>query len=858
MKTKFAITGMTCSACSSHVQKAVEKLPGIEDANVSLMTNSMQVTYDEAQVSEQGIIDAVKNAGYGASVAGDAKKDTRSAVDVAEEERKKMRRRLWSSVAFLVPLMYVSMHHMFYMWFGLPIPAFMTAFFHGPENAINFAFIQFLLTLPIVYINRHYFENGFKLLFKGSPNMDSLIATGAAASLLYGIFAIFRMSYGLGHGDMAIVTHYMDELYFESAGMILTLITVGKYLEAKSKGKTSEAITKLMDLAPKTAIVLREGEEFEVPVEEVVVGDVLVIRPGVSVPVDGVIVQGNSALDQSAITGESIPVEKQTGDAVIAASVNKSGYFTMRATKVGEDTTLAGIIRLVEEAASSKAPIAKLADKISGIFVPIVMGIAVVSGAVWLIAGATFEFALSCAISVLVISCPCALGLATPVAIMAGTGKGAEMGILIKSAEALETAHSIDTVVLDKTGTLTVGKPEVTDILPAQGVAIEDLLQKAASVEALSEHPLAEAIIAKSKEMSLRVLAATDFVATAGRGIQAQIDGKTVLAGNQAFMEDNKIEITALQTQAESLANQGKTPLYFAYGDQLYGVIAVADVLKPTSTAAVEAFPKMGIAVVMLTGDNAKTAAAIRSELGIETVIADVLPADKENEIRRLQEQGKKVAMVGDGINDAPALARADVGIAIGAGTDIAIESADIVLMKNDLLDAVNAVHLSRRVMRNIKQNLFWAFFYNIIGIPIAAGVLYPAFGIKLSPMLGAAAMSLSSVCVVLNALRLRLFHPKRVEESVVIVNHEQSNTINKRKSEEKKMKKVITVEGMSCMHCAGAVEKALGSVDGVVNAKVDLEAKTATVELEKEVADDVLMAAVTEAGYEPLGVSVG
>lgn len=856
MKTKFAVTGMTCAACSSHVQKAVEKLPGIEDATVSLMTNSMQVTYDENQANEQNIIDAVINAGYGASMVGNAKKETRNAVDVAEEERKKMRRRLWSSVAFLIPLMYVSMHHMFYMWFGLPIPAFMTAFFHGPENAINFAFTQFLLTLPIAYINRHYFENGFKLLFKGSPNMDSLIATGAAASLLYGVFAIFRMGHGLGHGDLAIVTHYMEELYFESAGMILTLITVGKYLEAKSKGKTSEAITKLMDLAPKTAVVLRDDEEFEVPVEEVLVGDVLVIRPGASVPVDGVIVQGNSAVDQSAITGESIPVEKQMGDAVIAASVNKSGYLQVRATKVGEDTTLAGIIRLVEEAASSKAPIAKLADKISGIFVPIVMGIAVVTGMVWLLAGATFEFALSCAIAVLVISCPCALGLATPVAIMAGTGKGAEMGILIKSAEALETAHSIDTVVLDKTGTLTVGKPEVTDILPAQGVSIEALLQRAASVEVLSEHPLADAVIRKAGEMNLPMLPATDFVATAGRGIGAQIEGQILLAGNQAFMEDNQIAIDSLQPQAESLANEGKTPLYFAYGGKLYGVIAVADVLKPTSKAAVEAFHKMGIAVVMLTGDNARTAAAIQRELGIETVIADVLPADKENEIRRLQEQGKKVAMVGDGINDAPALARANVGIAIGAGTDIAIESADIVLMKNDLLDAVNAVHLSRRVMRNIKQNLFWAFFYNTIGIPIAAGVLYPTFGITLSPMLGAAAMSLSSVCVVLNALRLRLFHPKRVEVPQVVKMDNQINTINKVKSEEKKMKKVISVEGMSCMHCAGAVEKALGGVYGVINAKVDLDAKTATVELEKEVADDMLTAAVAQAGYEPLGIT--
>lgn len=755
MNQKFSVTGMTCSSCSANVEKAIKKLPAVTSVNVNLLSNSMTVDYDESSMDNAAIISAVEDAGYSASifVRGAADTQKEKAVNPVEEEMKEMKSRTIISFVFLIPLMYVSMGHMF----GLPHPSWLM----GHHNAINFAFIQFLLTLPIVYVNRKYYQVGFKTLFHRTPNMDSLIAIGSGAAMVYGTFAIFRIGYGLGHNNMDIVSQYSMDLYFESAAMILALITLGKLLEARAKGRTSEAISKLMDLAPKTASVIRNGSEVEIPVEEVVKDDIIVVRPGQSIPVDGVIVEGNSSVDQSALTGESIPVEKNVGDKVIAATINKTGFFKFKAEKVGDDTTLAQIIQLVEDASSSKAPIAKMADKISGIFVPVVISIAVIATAVWLILGQPFEFALSIGISILVISCPCALGLATPVAIMVGTGKGASNGILIKSAEALETLHTINTVVLDKTGTITEGKPVVTDIITANGENEENLLLIAASMEKPSEHPLAEAIVERAKENGISFKEVDDFNAISGRGIVGKIDGKQYIAGNLALMNDSKIDVGEFQNASDEFAMEGKTPLYFSDDEKLLGIIAVADVVKPTSRQAIDQFKEMGIDVVMLTGDNQKTAEAIRKQLHIDRVIAEVLPQDKEKEVRSIQESGKKVAMVGDGINDAPALARADVGIAIGAGTDVAIESADIVLMKSDLLDAVTAVQLSKATIKNIKENLFWAFFYNTLGIPLAAGVFFTAFGWKLSPMFGAAAMSMSSVFVVSNALRLKLFKPK-------------------------------------------------------------------------------------------------
>lgn len=744
---------MTCSACTAAVEKSVKKLEGISSVNVSLMTNSMTIAYD-SDVPEEAVIEAVKKAGYGAQV---HKKTgergaTVSAMNPIEEELKEMRYRVKVSFIFLIPLMYIAMGDMV----GLPIPSWLLGF----ENAVSFAFIQMLLSLPIIYVNMKYYKVGFKALWLRSPNMDSLIAIGSAAAFIYGIYAIFRTGYGLGHGNMEIVHMYAHDLYFESGATILALITFGKYLEAKSKGKTSEAISKLMDLAPKTALIVKNGEEVEVPIEDVVIGDVVVVKPGKSVPVDGTIVEGSSSLDQSALTGESIPVEKTVGDKVIAATINKTGYFRFKAEKVGDDTTLAKIIQLVEDANATKAPIAKLADKISGIFVPTVIGISIVTFMVWMLMGYDFEFALSLAITVLVISCPCALGLATPVAIMVGTGKGAQHGILVKSAEALETMHSINTVVLDKTGTITEGKPVVTDILTNGEMTEEELIHIAASIEKPSEHPLAEAVVEKAKEMGLTLKKVDNFNSVSGMGIAAFIEGKPYIAGNLALMNEESIELGQFQKESDRLANEGKTPLFFGDNERVLGIIAVADVVKKNSRQAIELFKKMGIDVVMLTGDNKRTAEAIRRQLDIDKVIAEVLPQDKEREVRAIQEKGHKVAMIGDGINDAPALTRADVGVAIGAGTDIAIESADIVLIKNDLLDAVTAVQLSRSTIKNIKQNLFWAFFYNVLGIPLAAGVFYLSMGWKLSPMFAAAAMSLSSVFVVTNALRLKFFKP--------------------------------------------------------------------------------------------------
>ena len=858
-KETYDVTGMSCAACSSRVEKAVSGQNGVRQVSVNLLKNSMVVEYDESALSSAQIVAAVKQAGYGASphekpgtAAPAAQSGKQGGLSAAQEAYRGMKRRLALSLVFTVPLFYLSMGHMM----GWPLPEC----FLGMENAMTFAFTQFLLLIPIVFLNRQYYIGGCKALIQRAPNMDSLIALGSGAAILYGIYAIYRIGIGFGQMDMDTVHAYMMELYFESAGTILTLITMGKTMEARAKGKTSDAITKLMDLAPKTATVERDGTERVIPAAEVQPGEVLIVRAGESVPVDGVVLEGTSAVDESALTGESIPVEKQVGDTVIGATINKSGYFKMRATKVGDDTTLSQIVRLVDEATSSKAPIAKLADKVSGVFVPVVITIAVIATAVWLLTGHSVEFSLSVGISVLVISCPCALGLATPTAIMVGTGRGAVNGILIKSAEALETTHSVTTVVLDKTGTITQGKPVVTDVLPF-GAERDEILAVAASLEKRSEHPLAEAIVSEAEKEQLTLLPVENFEQIPGQGLRAAVKGELCLAGNRRMMEANGISDDELFSRGEALAEDGKTPLFFARDGRLIGLIAVADVVKPTSAQAVAELSDMGIEVVMLTGDNERTAEAIRRQVGVDRVVAEVLPQDKEREIRRLQEGGKKVAMVGDGINDAPALARADVGIAIGAGTDIAIESADIVLMRSDLLDVSTAVQLSRAVIRNIKQNLFWAFFYNAIGIPIAAGVFYPAFHLKMNPMLGALAMSFSSVFVVSNALRLRWFKAKHAAAHTAPSPSDGGAeiTTNQMTANEKKgettMEKVINIEGMACMHCVKHVQEALAAVPGVQTANVDLESKTATVSVDGSVSDEALKAAVDGAGYQAVSI---
>ncbi|WP_268875369.1 heavy metal translocating P-type ATPase [Intestinibacillus massiliensis] len=846
MKQNFNVTGMTCSACSAHVEKAVSKVKGVQEVQVNLLAGTMSVNYDEQAAGDNDIIRAVTDAGYGAALRG-AKAAVKAVAqtDVAADAIREMKRRLTVSVVFLAALMYVSMGHMV----GIPLPHFL----HGQENAMSFALTQFLLTLPIVLVNRKYYVNGFKTLLHRAPNMDSLIALGSGAAMVYGVFALYQIGWGLGHGDAARVNQYVSDLYFESAGMILTLITVGKFLEARAKGKTGAAIARLMDLAPKTAVVERGGTETAVPIEEVAVGDTVIVRPGQSIPVDGEITEGQTAIDESALTGESMPVEKGVGDRIYAATINKTGFIRFRAAKVGDDTTLAQIIHLVEEAGASKAPIAKLADKVSGIFVPAVLAIALVSTVAWLLLGATFSFALSTGIAVLVISCPCALGLATPVAIMVGTGVGAENGVLFKSAEALEHLHTVSAVVLDKTGTVTEGHPRVTDVVPAAGMTENGLLTLALSLEQPSEHPLAEAVVTHAEQAGLTAQPVEAFDAKVGRGLEAKVDGVLCRAGNARMMEENGISLGALRQQGEAFAQDGKTPLYFAKGGEAAGVIAIADVVKPSSAQAVQAMREMGLEVVMLTGDNKKTAEAIRGKLGISRVVAEVLPQDKEREIRALQGQGKRVAMVGDGINDAPALARADVGIAIGAGTDVAIESADVVLMKSDLLDAANAIRLSRKTIRNIRQNLFWAFFYNCIGIPLAAGVFFVPFALKLNPMFGAAAMSLSSVCVVTNALRLRFFKPIASQgtgdglgQPPIQVSHKKG---------ENTMKKTIKIEGMMCTHCSGHVHDALCKIPGVQEAAVSHESGEAVVTMAGTVADGDLSAAVEQAGYKVLGI---
>ena len=832
MKLEFDVRGMTCSACSAHVERAVKKLDGAKSVNVNLLANKLTLEYEK---SADDIIKAVRDAGYEASLRQKSREKNQARENSGfnrESEIASMKKRLFTSIVFMLPLFYISMGGMM----GLPMPDF----FVGESNLLVLAFTQFLLALTIAYINRKFFQVGFKMLFKGSPNMDSLVAIGSSAAIIYGIFTIYKMALG----DSAVHGH---DLYFESAGMILTLVTFGKLMETKAKGRTNEAIVKLMDLSPKTAHIEKDGTEIEVAVEDIEKGDIVVIRPGERIPVDGVIIEGKTSIDESAITGESIPRDKTAGDKVIAATVNKSGFFKLRATNVGDETTLAQIIRLVEEASSSKAPIASLADKVSSIFVPAVIIIAVLAMAVWLICGATLEFSLMIGISVLVISCPCALGLATPVAITVGMGKGAENGILMKSAEALETAHLIDTVVLDKTGTLTLGKPSVTNIMHESTIERHELMSILASIEKPSEHPLAEAILKKGEEEKATLQKVESFTAVHGLGIEAMLNGKTYFAGNKEMLDMHAVKIsTEYINKSEQYANEGKTVIYLACEGEFLGMLAVADTLKADSKEAIKRFKEMGIEPIMLTGDNHRTAKAIARELGIEKVVSEVMPKDKEQERKRLKSEGKRVAMIGDGINDAVALTSSDVGIAIGAGTDIAIESADIVLMKSSLIDATVAIELSKKVIRNIKQNLFWAFCYNIIGIPIASGVLYTALGIKLSPMIGAAAMSLSSVCVVSNALRLKLFKPKTQATDI------KTDT---KKGETKKMIRKIKIEGMMCTHCSSRVEKVLNALDGA-SAKVDLEAKTATVTLEKEISDEELKRVIEDAGYEVVEIN--
>ena len=845
MKQKFDVTGMSCSACSAHVEKAVSRVPGVDQVQVNLLQNSMVVEYEDEATDAAAIIHAVEDAGYGASVK-DAHEPTKKAENDLQkrtaEEAKKMKHRLGWSIVFLIVLMYISMGHML----GWPLPGILL----GHENMMIFALTQLFLTLPIMYLNRKYYENGFKSLFHGAPNMDTLVAMGSTAAFVYSVSRLYVMGYAMGRGETDMAHMAAMNLYFESAAMILTLVTIGKYMESRSKNRTSDAITKLVDLAPKTALVVRNGRETEVPADQVQVGETVIVKPGQGIPVDGVILEGTGTVDESAITGESIPVEKKVGDRVTGATVNRAGYFQMKADRIGEDTTLSQIIRLVEEAGGSKAPIAKLADKVSGIFVPVVITIAVITIIVWLLSGATFSFALASGIAVLVISCPCALGLATPTAIMVGTGRGAEQGILIKSGESLETAHLVDTVVLDKTGTITEGHPAVAAVRTAPGVTEAELLGLAASLEKASEHPLAEAIVRYAEEAGVEVSQATEFAAEAGQGVLGMVSGRKVLAGNQKMMDAQKVTLDGMDAEAGKLSEEGRTVLYIAADQKLLGMIAVADPVKKTSAEAIREMEQMGLDVVMLTGDHEKTARAIQKQLGISRVIAQVLPQDKEREVRRLQEEGHKVAMVGDGINDAPALARADVGIAIGAGTDVAIESADIVLMKSDLLDAVTAVQLSRAVIRNIKENLFWAFCYNAIGIPLAAGVFYPLLNWQLSPMFGSAAMSFSSVFVVCNALRLKGFQPgfrKKRGGKTTAVSAEK-------KKGELTMKKTIKIEGMMCSHCTGRVDKALNALDGVT-ATVSLEDKAAYVTVDGAVTDEELKKAVVDAGYEGTGI---
>lgn len=867
MKQTFDITGMTCAACSARVEKATRSVEGVQDVAVNLLKNSMEVSYaDETPAAMQrvnnAVCAAVGHAGYGAEVRGSGSAtgapstsgaSSRSAGRTtpqqrAEAERRQMRTRLIVSFAFTIPLFYLSMGHMF----GWPMPSF----FSGAENVLPFALTEFLLLLPVIFVNFKFFKVGFTSLAHGAPNMDSLIALGSAASTAYGIYALYRMGYALGAGQVEAAHAFAMDLYFESAAMILTLITLGKYFEARAKGKTTDAVTSLMDLSPKTAVLRVDGEEREVSIDDVRVGDELVVRTGASVPVDGVVVEGFATVDESAITGESVPVEKGVGDRVIGATVSRSGWIAIRAERVGEDTALAGIIRMVDEATSSKAPIEKIADKVSGVFVPVVMGVAALAFCVWVAMGAGLETALARAISVLVISCPCALGLATPTAIMVGTGRGARSGILVKSAEALQTAHDVKTVVLDKTGTITQGHPSVVSFACAEGVSEHELVASAAAVERYSEHPLAKALVNYANDQGAAIPEAKEFSQIEGGGVSAIVGSSTYIVGNARLMESRGIALGSFVLAGEQAANEGATPLFVAKNGAVMGMAAVADATKPTSAQAVKALSAMGVATVMMTGDNEKTALAVQKACPVDRVIAGVLPADKEREVARLVEEGRgAVAMVGDGINDAPALARADVGIAIGAGTDIAMDAADVVLMRSDLLDVVRAIQLSRATMRIIKQNLFWALIYNAACIPVAAGALAWA-GVTLNPMIAAAAMSLSSVCVVSNALRLRRWKPTGCSVETALEHDgslecRQNDKENENSEKEKLMEKALHVEGMMCPRCVAHVKKALEEVPGVDRADVDLDAKRAVVTLSEDVADEVLVEAVVKEDYE-------
>ena len=830
---QYTVTGMSCAACSARVEKAVSHVSGVTSCSVSLLTHSMGV---EGTADPQAVIAAVEAAGYGASLKGTAQESPDIAQQedaLADHETPVLKRRLIASLGFLIVLMYFSMGHM--MW-GWRLPAFFN------DNHVAMGLVQMLLTIAVMVINQKFFINGFKSLFHGSPNMDTLVALGSTASFGYSTYALFAMTGAQVRGDMTAVMSYMHEFYFESAAMILALITVGKMLEARSKGKTTDALKSLMKLAPQTAVLVRGGQEVTVPIAQVRRGDIFVVRPGENIPVDGVILEGESAVNESALTGESIPVDKTVGDSVSAATSNQSGFLRCEATRVGEDTTLSQIIKMVSDAAATKAPIAKVADKVSGVFVPTVITLAVLTTAVWLLCGKPIGFALARGISVLVISCPCALGLATPVAIMVGNGLGAKNGILFKTAVSLEETGKTEIVALDKTGTITRGEPRVTDIVPADGLSEHDLLTLAAALEKRSEHPLARAVMHRADEEKLNIAEVSDFRALPGNGLTATLGGEELLGGNLSFISTKAQIPSDLRMKAESLAEEGKTPLFFAKGGRLAGIIAVADVMKEDSPAAIAALRNMGIRVVMLTGDNERTARAIGRQAGVDEVIAGVLPEGKENVIRTLQKKGK-VAMVGDGINDAPALTRADIGIAIGAGTDVAIDAADVVLMKSQLSDVPAAIRLSRATLRNIHENLFWAFFYNVIGIPLAAGVWIPLFGWTLNPMFGAAAMSLSSFCVVSNALRLNLFklHDAGKDKKIKSKKHHQ---------EENKMEKTMKIEGMMCGHCEAAVKKALEAVDGVASAEVSHTSGTAVVTLSKPVDNAVLKKAVEDKDY--------
>ena len=911
MEKKYDVRGMTCSACVANVTKAVERLDGVNTANVNLMTNSMKVNFDENKINDEEIIKAVEKIGYGASPAGEKIKNEAGPVD---DRERALKHRLISSSIFMLILMYIAMGHMVH----LPTPRI----FHGREGAVIFAFSQFLLALPVVFINRDFYISGFKGLKNKAPNMDSLVAIGSLAALIYGIFAIYMMAYGFGQGDMELVDAYRHNLYFESSAMILTLITVGKYLEEKSKNKTRSSLAKLMDLAPKMATVIEDGKEVVKNIEDVRVGDILIVRPGESVAVDGKVIEGASSLDESAVTGESIPVQKSVGDRVISASINTTGSFKFKAEKVGEDTTISQIIKLVDEANQSKAPIAKLADKIAGVFVPTVLIISAITFGVWMYLGYGFENALNFAISVLVISCPCALGLATPVSIMVATGKSADFGLLFKNAEVLENLHKIDVIVMDKTGTITEGKPILTDVVT--DLDEDEFLKIAGSLEKNSQHPLASAILNYAEEKNIGLEEITNFNSVSGKGLNGEIAGNKYFAGNLEYMLEEKIDLKGFKAKAEELAGHGKTSMYFANENEVMGIISVKDLPKKSSRDAIKLLRDMGKIIIMLTGDNEKTAEAIAGEIGVDKTLAGLLPQDKNKEIDKIQKSGKKVLMIGDGINDAPSLAKADIGMAIGHGTDVAIESSDVVLMRSDLLDVVSALELSKATIKNIKENLFWAFFYNTLGIPIAAGLLFPAFGIKLSPMFAAFAMSLSSVFVVNNALRLRRFKPRGLKKSLnkgepisekenakeenhieknekttkikvegmmcghcekrvsdalektgkaknIVANHENSSVefidqglspeeiknaiedagykIIKNKGEDS-MEKILNVEGMSCNHCVASVKKALEGIDGVREADVSLEDKSARVELDKDLADEALVKAVEDAGY--------